>query len=666
MESNIAPAERILVCLSSSPSNKKVIEAAANMAAAFGAAFTALYVKPDDYDMLPLEDRERLKSNIAFAEEKGASVTTISGNDAALQIAEYARISAATKIVIGRSGIGRKRIFRKASLTDKLNIHAPNAQICVIPDSERELKDQKERLRISGQLMPTLKDCIISILILAASTGLGFLFTHFGFSEANIITIYILGVLSISVTTVSPFLGAFGSLFSVLLFNYFFIDPKHSFHTYEPEYAVTFFIMLIASLITGSLANRLKLNARISARETFRTKVLFDTNRLLQDAVNSEEVLRIAAKQVSSLLEMDTDIYTKQQSGPIKKMISYKAFMDDAQKETIPKDEEDADKDDELRIADWVFEKRFPAGSGTKKYSKVSAQYHPIAINDHCYGVISVHTEKKSLDHFSSSVFTSILGECAMALESLRNAEEKEKAAIIARNEQLRSNLLRSISHDIRTPLTSISGNASNLLSHYEQLDKQTLLQIFSDIYDDSEWLIDLVENLLFISRIENGQMELHLSLDVISDVLEESLKHIDKRASEHNISVVESDELLLAKMDSKLITQVMINLINNAIKNTPRGSNIQIISEKVGGVIMVSVKDDGPGIDDDKKEHVFDMFYTGDNKVADGRRGLGLGLALCKSIVEAHGGRISLKDNKPSGCCFSFTLPSEEIIINE
>jgi two-component system sensor histidine kinase KdpD len=260
----------------------------------------------------------------------------------------------------------------------------------------------------------------------------------------------------------------------------------------------------------------------------------------------------------------------------------------------------------------------------------------------------------------------SILGECALALDNLRNAEEKERVSVIARNEQLRSNLHRSISHDIRTPLTSISGNASNLLSHYRQLDDATREQIFSDIYDDAEWLIGLVENLLSISRIENGQMELHLSSEVVGEVIEETLRHVDRNAAEHTITIRDTDDILLVDMDARLIMQVLINLINNAIKNTPAGSDIRIESRQAGNEAIITVRDNGPGIADKMKPHVFEMFYTGPNKVADGRRGLGLGLALCKSIVEAHHGRITLTDNTPSGCCFTFTLPIKEVPIDE
>ena len=280
--------------------------------------------------------------------------------------------------------------------------------------------------------------------------------------------------------------------------------------------------------------------------------------------------------------------------------------------------------------------------------------------------MLAVRLDREPPEPFENSMMLSILGECALALENLRNAEEKEQASLVARNEQLRSNLLRSISHDIRTPLTSISGNADNLLLHYRELDDETLRQIFSDIYDDSEWLIDLVENLLSISRIENGQMNLHPSLEMVPDVIEEAMKHIDRNASRHHLSVRNGDELLMVRMDARLIMQVLINLINNAIKNTPVGSEITIESRQAGNEAVITVRDNGPGIPDEMKPHIFEMFYTGQDQVADGRRGLGLGLALCRSIVEAHEGRITLTDNAPSGCCFTVFLPMKEVPVHE
>ena len=618
MSRTVEASEHILVCISPSPSNLKVVTEAVKMAEAFQATLTALYVRPTDDESMSEADRQRLQDNLAHAERNGASITTIVGDDVPAQIAEYARISNTTKIVLGRSGMKRRHFWSRPLLTEQIILSVPDIDVYIIPDPAAELKPRTERALITEQIRPTLPDLMITLLLLAAAVVIGLVFTRFGFSEANIITVFILGVLVISVFTASPLYSIVGSLASVLLFNWFFIEPRFSFHTYETEYAVTFAIMLISSLITGTLANRIKRNARQAAREAFRTKVLLDTTQLLQKTGKPEEVLQITAHQIQTLLNRTVTIEPP-----------------DGQEE----EEESKDK---------------------------AVQYHTIRLNDYSYGRIAIRTDGTPLEPFENSIVMSILGECALTLENLRHAEEKEQASVMVRNEQLRSNLLRSISHDIRTPLTSISGNASNLLSHYRQLDEETLRQIFSDIYDDSEWLIDLVENLLSISRIENGQMQLHLSLEVVSDVIEEALKHVDRNVEQHHVTVQNVDEILLVEMDARLIMQVLINLINNAIKNTPAGSHILIRSEQIGKEGIVTVSDDGPGIPDDMKPHIFEMFYTGQNQVVDGRRGLGLGLALCKSIIEAHHGRIRLIDNDPHGCRFIISLPMKEVQVNE
>ncbi|MBO7634054.1 MAG: hypothetical protein J6S72_06690 [Lachnospiraceae bacterium] len=281
-------------------------------------------------------------------------------------------------------------------------------------------------------------------------------------------------------------------------------------------------------------------------------------------------------------------------------------------------------------------------------------------------GPIALKIDGAPMEPFENNIVTSMLGECALVLENLHNAEEKERASVMVKNEQLRSNLLRAISHDIRSPLTSISGNASNLISHYAQLDNETREQIFSDIYNDAEWLIELVENLLSISRIENGRMELHMSSEILSDVIDEAIKHIDRKAAEHVITVKESDDILLVDVEARLIMQVLINLVNNAIKNTPVGSEISVETGKRGNEAVLTVRDNGPGIPDEIKEEVFELFYTGQEGVADGRRSLGLGLALCRSIAEAHHGSITLSDNRPHGCCFTVSLPLKEVQIDE
>ena len=282
------------------------------------------------------------------------------------------------------------------------------------------------------------------------------------------------------------------------------------------------------------------------------------------------------------------------------------------------------------------------------------------------YGVIGIAVGENSLDPFEDSIVLSILGECALALENEKNAREKEETAILAKNEQLRANLLRAISHDLRTPLTSISGNANNLLFHSASFDENTKKELYQDIYDDSMWLINLVENLLSVTRLVEGRLNLHFSAELAEEVVKEALRHVNRLHVEHQITVKHEDDLLLVKVDAKLIVQVLINLVDNAIKYTPKGSHIDIRTRKEGEVAVFSVCDDGPGIPDENKKQVFEMFYSGANGVADSRRSLGLGLSLCKSIVHAHGGRISVSDHLPHGTIFTFTLPVEEVQLHE
>lgn len=648
--------QHILVCLSSSPSNKRIIDEAANLANAFHAEFTALYVSNVRENSLNEVDRVRLQNNIRYAEDKGAEITTVIGENISFQIAEFARISGVTKIVIGRSNTKKFHFWDKQTLTEQLIMIAPHVDIYIIPDSKMDIKENR-KIRLTEYMRPTKKDILITITLLLVTTVLGLCFSRSGFTEANIITVYIFGVLLNAVLTKSHFCSLISSLCSVLLFNYIFTEPRYTFHAYEPGYYVTFIIMLLAALLTGSLAYRLKDSARESARDAYRTKVLFDTNQLLQKSRTYDDVLQVMANQVILLLDKDIVIYPVK-NGRIDKGYIYEKevygnsaiYMDDSEDEVVQ----------------WVLKNKKRAGATTKKFSKAKHLYLAVRNNDVVYGILGILVEREPLSSFEYSVLLSILGECALALVNLDNAKAKEEASMIARKEKLRANLLRTISHDLRTPLTSISGNACNLCNHYEMLDDETRKQIFSDIYDDSEWLIQLVENLLSVTRIENGEMKLNQSIEIMDDVIDEALKHIDRNKVEHDIEVCRPEELIIANIDAKLIIQVVINIVNNAIKYTQAASVIKIEYGNKNDMVYVNISDNGPGMDDAIKEHVFDMFYTGQNEIADSKRSMGLGLALCKSVVEAHGGSIEVKDNIPCGCIFTFYLKKGEVIINE
>ena len=650
-----AAQEHTLVCLSASPSNAKIIQTAARMASAFGGSFTALYVQTPAFEKMEEADRNRLEQNIRLAKQLGADTTTIFGEDVSQQIAEFARISGVTKIVIGRSNTGRRHFWAKPTLTEKLIEIAPNLDIHIIPDGTVRAPYRAPASNVLKSLIPHPRDLLITLLLLIAATLVGLSFYSFGFTESNIITVYILCVLLTSLFTKGYACSTISAVMGVVLFNYFHTEPRFTLHAYGAGYPVTFGVMLIASIITGTLASKLKDHAKISAQAAYRTKVLFDTNQLLQKARDDSDILHITASQLVKLLDRDVVVYPEQH-GELAQGYLFPAS--DQQPELFTPRETEA--------AAWVYRNGHRGGAATRMFSDAKCLYLAIRINSKVYGVVGIHLQGKPLDDFENSVLLSILGECALAIDNSRNAKEKELAAVLAKNEQLRANLLRAISHDLRTPLTSICGNASNLLSNYELLDEAARRSIFADIFDDSQWLISLVENLLSITRLEEGRMQFNMSPQLMDEVITEAMNHISRKREEHVIRVVCDDELLLARMDARLIMQVIINLVDNAIKYTPAGSEIILSAGKAEGFVTVSVADNGPGIPDAEKAHVFEMFYTGRHQVADSRRSLGLGLALCKSIINAHGGEITLSDNCPHGCIFTFTIPSGEVNINE
>ena len=649
--------EHILVCLSSSPSNEKIIRTAARMAFAFKGIFTALFVETPDFSVMSEDNVKRLRSNMRLAEQLGAKIETVYGEDVPFQIAEFARLSGVSKIVIGRSSAAKRHLFSKPTLTEKLILLAPNLDVHIIPDTVSNTSIYRlKKAKKKNFIVFSVADILKCIGILIVSSLIGMIFQKLEFDEANIITVFVLGVLVTAVTTKHQVYSLLSSIVSVLVFNFLFTEPKFSLQAYDKGYPVTFLIMFLAAFLTGSLAIRIKNQARQAARSAYRTKVLFDTNQLLQQAKDKNEIVSVTSNQLIKLLGKDIIFY-----------------LADGEKLEVPRifstDEKDLSactSDNEKAVAGWVLKNNKHAGATTGTLSNAKCLYLAVRSTNMVYGVVGIVMDESPIDPFENSILLSILGECALALENEKNAREKQEAAVLAKNEQLRANLLRAISHDLRTPLTSISGNASNLLSNGDSFDSETKKQLYMDIYDDSIWLINLVENLLAVTRIEEGRLNLRMSEELVDDAISEALLHINRKSVEHSISVENKDEFLLAKMDARLIVQVIINIIDNAVKYTPKGSHIVIKTERVGDKAVISISDDGDGIPNELKPRIFDMFYSGANQIADSRRSLGLGLSLCKSIILAHGGEISVSDNLPHGTIFTFTLPVGEVKIYE
>lgn len=505
-------------------------------------------------------------------------------------------------------------------------------------------------------LLSILLDMIITIVVIAAATGIGLAFRNLGVSMLNVITIYIFGVLVLSLLISNRWFCLISSIISVLVFNIFFTEPFFSLSAYDSSYPITFIVLFCTAFITSSLAAKIKQNSRQSKQKEYQTRVLFDAHKLLQKAETESEVTAAAANQLVKLLNRSVIFYGEKRG----KLSEPKIFS--AEGETVP---EEYVLPDERQAAERAFGSEQGSGEAAESVHTSKCLYLAARVNDRAYGVFGIAVGKNKLDSFEKGVVLSIIGELALSLDNLRNIKEKNDAAVLAQNEQFRANLLRSISHDLRTPLTSISGNAGFLIAEGEGIEPEMRAIIYKSIYDDSLWLINLVENLLSATRIEDGTTKLRLRSELMEDVVDEAVSRV-RNTSGRRISVNVGDELLILKMDARLIVQVIVNILDNAVKYSPADTEINVNVFRQGKNVAVEISDFGKGVSDKDKPRIFDMFYTAETKIADSRRSMGLGLAVCKSIITAHGGEISVRDNKPTGSVFCFTLPVEEVNIHE
>lgn len=640
--------EHVLVCISASPSCKKVIRDAAKMAHELHAKFSVVYIEGYK-SSFELHTKETLDENLSLAENLGARITTICGDGLQQQIINYVQTAKVTKIMLGCS-----RIFSHRAFIAKLNNAFPDISFYVIPLTDSLFFTLKNTWREKRRFSLQVPDLGISIAIFLAAVIIAMLLTFFHFGETSIVMVFLLGILFISLLTSEKIYGLVASLISVLTFNYFFIPPYYSLQTMTTEDSVNFFVLVVASFITSTLTMKVKMQAKSMTQKAYRTQVLLDTSQELQQANSISNIYDKIASQILKLIAGPVGIFLVEDNTLGESMF----FRQHSSEEQMPEDFISSAADflsGELQVDFHTL-------------PKISADYRFYTIQGpkKIYAVVAIYAEdSRNLGAFGRSLLMAMLGEASLALEKEELNVTNTKIAVQARQAELQANLLRSISHDLRTPLTSISGNANILLSQKDNLPRQKKQELCQYIYDDSLWLVNLVEKILSITRIENGGNTLNLELELVEDVIQEALKHVNRRSQDYKIQVHMEDEFLMAKMDSGLICQVIVNLVENAVRYTPAGTSIDIYCSKQDGMAVVKVADTGGGIPDESKERLFEMFYTvgnTKNKSGDARRGLGLGLGLCKSIIQAHGGTISVEDNHPHGTIFLFTLQAEEM----
>ena len=645
--------ERILVCVSASPTSSEVIRRAARLSRSMGAELIALYV--EDPESQNDTQEKAVHEHLDLAQRQGAILTTIYGDDPATAIAHYARVSGITKIVLGKSPERHRFLAPKETLMSRLNELAPDVEIIIVPN---RLQDDSRSFSLKGRLKQeriTAGDLFRTVLILTVCTGLGFLIKAIGLANTNVVLIYILGVMAVALLTTGYLCSVLSSLLSVLIFNFFFTEPFYSLQS-SPDYFATFAVMFAAALLSSSLTSRIKTQSIQTANKAYQTEVLLSTSQLLQKAEDREAILNVVLQQLSRLLEHSVLCYDRKDGALAEQPVLREVDGDGGFDQVYLAEERDA--------AEWVGRNGKHAGRTTRKYPQARCLYMAIRSESGVQAVVGIRADNApSIDEYRKNLMISILDECALAIEKDHMTREKQRMEESARQETLRANLLRAISHDLRTPLTSISGNAAILLEDTGDLDEGKKKELYDSIYDDAIWLNGLVENLLTITRTENGTMKLNIQPELVSDAIEEALRHLDRNAEKRKIVTDLQDDLLLAQMDSALIVQVLINLVNNAVKYTPEDAKITIGAKAEGNMALLWVEDEGQGIPEGTEDKVFDMFYTGVKHSADSRRGIGLGLSLCRSIVQAHGGEIWMMNARPHGAKVSFTLPIAEVM---
>ena len=650
--------ENILACISPSPFAAKSIRWAARTAEAFHCNWTAIYVETGDEDRLSLKEKEILEGNMALADKLGAKTLVLHGNDVAETIAEFANISGITNIVIGKS---RKRegfhFLGRIDFEDKLISLLDKSEIHILSNNESggdwEQASQKIAFKKWMQhwtLSWTDTSKMASILL--AATLASYVLQMLGVEQYNLSMVYLLGVIVTARMTNGYVYGACSSLISVILFDVLFILPVFDLKIYDSNYLVTFIILLLIALITSSMIAKSKIQSYLIVEREQRLQVLYDINRQLLKTRGLTNITAIVNEYIGRFFNRSVVFYTKNDKGGIQSDLLDMTSEDDADY-LISRDEQ--------AVANWVFQNNKIAGSGTDTLSGAYGFYLPIASEGEVRGVLGIDCKKEPFNHENRATLQMISSLISLAMERQELSDKQRETTVENEREKMRSNLLRSISHDLRTPLTGILGASSAILENEETLDKETQRRLLHSIQNEAQWLIRLVENLLSVTRIQDGSVSVIKTDEIAEEVIAGAISRIKKRFPNRKFRVSIPDEALFVPMDATLIMQVLINLMENAVKFSPEDSTIDVFLHEKNKQAVFAVVDYGTGIADEEFPFLFEPYKANNRKNSDSSRGMGIGLSICMTIVQAHGGKMKGVNRIDGGAVFEFTLPLDE-----
>ncbi|MDP4151878.1 MAG: DUF4118 domain-containing protein [Bacillota bacterium] len=648
---------RFLVCIGPSPSSAKCIQWAARAAEAFSSPWTVLFVETPGEEYYSKQDNDNIQKNLELAAKLGGQITVLPGYDVAATIAEYAKLTGITNIVIGKSR-KRKNIinFFEKNLEDKLLLLLSDIEIYILPDNSIKTYRKTKLSNLLKNLYFSWIDTFKTVVTLVITTLLSLALREIGLGDQNVMLLYILSVLIVSRITSGYIYGVIVSLLSVLLLNFLFIKPYYTFNITQQGYPLTLLIMLLVAFITSALMLRMKAQAKNAVSRERKTEGLYEINKKLLATRGLENIINLTNDYISKLFDRSVVFYSSDPENGGKGILT--------QSEKDPDASALLNSDEEKKAVHWIFMNKKRAGAGTDAFTSAQALYMPILSQGNVLGVFGISClNGLKLSHENSVYLRVISSLVAMALERQHLSDEQRTIIIESEKEKMRSNLLRAISHDLRTPLTAILGASSAILEN-KDIGLQTHNKLVSGIKEDSQWLIRMVENLLSVTRINESSMNVKKSPEAVEEIVAESVLRVKSKFKDCNIKVSVPDDLLIVPMDGTLIEQVIINLLENAIKHTPENSMIELTVSKSGNSAVFQVSDSGKGISEQDLPYIFEGYTAKNNP--DSTRGMGIGLSICRTIVTAHGGKIEAENKAGSGAIFRFILPIEENKFNE
>lgn len=501
-----------------------------------------------------------------------------------------------------------------------------------------------------------LFSAVLMGVILAVATLISFELRRLDIHESNIIMTYLLAVLFSAYLLEGYMSSLVASVLGVLTFNYFFTVPYYSLAAYRPDYPFTFVFMFVAALMMSTLTLKVKQEAKISHLREKRANLLYHISQRLLYVNKAVGIADVIGEDVSKVMGVRVLISLCDESGDLDRPRLYDQGEKVSALVEIPSHQ--------LSCMNEVMRKRVAKVSEKKFYDDHSVYYVPVSGQTGNFGVLgftletneTLNDEKKEIGMIISSLM-------AMAIERELLSEQRKTAAVRMESEQLRGNLLRAISHDLRTPLTGILGATATLIERGDFLSEVQKMELLNNTYDEAKWLIHTVENILRLTQIDEGHMKLNVKKEFVEEIFAEVVARTMRQVQKHKLEVVVPEELIMVPMDGHLIEHVLINLIDNAVKYTPEGSKIKLSADYNEVEAHLSVSDNGGGISQKAMNKIFNRFVTDRESWDRGKHGIGLGLEICKAIVEAHAGTIQVQNNKEGGATFRISLPLKEVI---